>query len=347
MCMKSCGTTVEGALRSVPGCEVARVVYGLRLACAWGTADSAALIDAVEAVGFGATICSEMSLQLEPAVTLRVTGMMCQKSCAATAQKALCSLDRAIDATVDYPTETARVFGAVYPQECIDALACVGFDAAVADAADATDAAAAAPQHGAPPAVERNGKSGGAKAGGDARGDAGGGAGGNAENGDGDGDGRIMLNVGGMSCASCVNKVESALLSVPGAASASVSLPLGQASVACGPGVPRVQLEAQLVAKVASLGFSCSRSSLSSVAAAGADGPSGSERWRALEDLAARGSQSEELSRCGRRLCLAASCTVPLMLVQWGVLPIRGGGACAAGGAEAARVRPRRQVEHH
>lgn len=56
--MKNCGTTVQNALRGVPGVERAEVSFEEHLARVWvreeGGASVEECIDAVEAVGFGA-----------------------------------------------------------------------------------------------------------------------------------------------------------------------------------------------------------------------------------------------------------------------------------------------------
>jgi P-type Cu+ transporter len=53
--MKNCGTTVQNALRAVPGVQRAEVSFEEKTARVWGTAHTSALVDAVEAVGFGAS----------------------------------------------------------------------------------------------------------------------------------------------------------------------------------------------------------------------------------------------------------------------------------------------------
>lgn len=56
--MKNCGTTVQNALRGVPGVDRAEVSFEEHLARVWVTDQDGATveecIDAVEAVGFGA-----------------------------------------------------------------------------------------------------------------------------------------------------------------------------------------------------------------------------------------------------------------------------------------------------
>ncbi len=59
--------------------------------------------------------------------------------------------------------------------------------------------------------------------------------------------GSLELQVDGMTCASCVARVEKALLKVPGVASASVNLATERASVRAEPGVPWAVLQAAIV----------------------------------------------------------------------------------------------------
>ena len=56
MCQKSCGTTVANALRGVPGVQHAEASFADKTATVRGTAAVADLIDAVECVGFDATL---------------------------------------------------------------------------------------------------------------------------------------------------------------------------------------------------------------------------------------------------------------------------------------------------
>ena len=56
MCQRNCGTTVRNALLGVSGVSRAEVSHADKCARVWGAATAEALIDAVEAVGFGASI---------------------------------------------------------------------------------------------------------------------------------------------------------------------------------------------------------------------------------------------------------------------------------------------------
>ena len=55
MCQKSCGSTVEAALRGVPGVVSAKASFENSNAIIVGTASAEELIDAIECVGFEAS----------------------------------------------------------------------------------------------------------------------------------------------------------------------------------------------------------------------------------------------------------------------------------------------------
>ena len=79
MCQKNCGTTVQNALRNVPGVVWATVAFNLKEARVWGTASLENLIDAVECVGFDATVldgpASSQPTPTAPDNTYAVTGL--------------------------------------------------------------------------------------------------------------------------------------------------------------------------------------------------------------------------------------------------------------------------------
>lgn len=56
-CMKNCGTTVKNALLSVDGVTRASILFKERQAIVAGTASPSDLIDAIDSVGFSATLC--------------------------------------------------------------------------------------------------------------------------------------------------------------------------------------------------------------------------------------------------------------------------------------------------
>jgi P-type Cu+ transporter len=79
MCQRNCGTTVENALRAVPGVTEAKAIFAT--SSAWAsleiTSDTqpADLVEAVEDVGFDAQLKTTIKIYCQ------VEGMMCQKNC--------------------------------------------------------------------------------------------------------------------------------------------------------------------------------------------------------------------------------------------------------------------------
>ncbi|WP_417584157.1 heavy metal translocating P-type ATPase [Pelagibacterium sp.] len=107
---------------------------------------------------------------------------------------------------------------------------------------------------------------------------------------------KLELAVEGMTCASCVGRVEKALLSVPGVTSASVNLASERASVSGSASLT----EAALVAAIASAGYQAHATS------AGADG----------EAQAAR--KQLEQSALARHVSIAALLTLPVFVLEMG-----------------------------
>jgi|TARA_A100001391_G_scaffold111858_1_gene75162 heavy metal translocating P-type ATPase len=107
---------------------------------------------------------------------------------------------------------------------------------------------------------------------------------------------KLELAVEGMTCASCVGRVEKALLSVPGVTSASVNLASERASVSGSASLT----EAALVAAIASAGYQAHATS------AGADG----------EAQAAR--KQLEQSALARHVTIAALLTLPVFVLEMG-----------------------------
>lgn len=150
MCMKNCGTTVQSALRNVPGVDSAVVSFetqSARVVCRREACVSAdTLIDAVECVGFGAEL-SENSDDEKPSnplvISLLVEGMMCQKNCGTTVENALRSVDGVLMVVVEFDKRRATVTltheGSTTMEELIDMVDCVGFTASAYDAAKAKE----------------------------------------------------------------------------------------------------------------------------------------------------------------------------------------------------------------
>ncbi|GLD95474.1 hypothetical protein PINS_up004119 [Pythium insidiosum] len=144
MCQKNCGTTVQNALKGVPGVDKAVVTFAThsaRVTCApeaGVTPDE--LIDAVESVGFGAMLKAPAggSTSSDPLVIeLLVEGMMCQKNCGTTVQNALKSVDGVASAEVVFDKRKATVTltheGSTTLEELVDMVDIVGFVASAYD----------------------------------------------------------------------------------------------------------------------------------------------------------------------------------------------------------------------
>ena len=131
MCQKSCGRTVEGALKSVRGTTSVMVDFTTSSATISGTAlQENVLIDAVESVGFDAVLMKSTV----PNIILNISGMMCQNSCGKTVANALSSVSGVALSEVDFPKGEALVWGVASADDLIDSVENVGFDAAVSTA---------------------------------------------------------------------------------------------------------------------------------------------------------------------------------------------------------------------
>ena len=108
------------------------------------------------------------------------------------------------------------------------------------------------------------------------------------------------LAIGGMHCASCVARVESALAAVPGVRDARVNLATERATVVVDPG--RVDA-GQLASSVAKAGYTARRDTLSFGA-------------RAAEQI--RSERNEQTASWRRRLIVGLFVTVPLVLLGLG-----------------------------
>ncbi|DAZ96747.1 TPA: hypothetical protein N0F65_012324 [Lagenidium giganteum] len=222
MCMKNCGTTVQNTLRAVEGVDSAVVsfeTHSARVVLARGakvTPDD--LVDAVEAVGFGAAVqtangrdegSASASANADPLViSLLVEGMMCQKNCGTTVENALRNTDGVQQAIVSFEKSLATVTltheGSTTLEELIDMVECVGFSAEAYDAVKAMKIRA-----------KRNAAAADAKtADNEVAVDM---AGAHAHP-------RAFYKVEGMSCAACVKAIEDLLHKVPGVIDCRVGL---------------------------------------------------------------------------------------------------------------------------
>lgn len=129
MCQKSCGSTVKAALQQVPGVSRAEVSFPEKRAKVWGVGVAvSAVVDAVESVGFGARIPSD--------VVLDIGGMMCQKNCGSTVSSALERVPGVARAEVSFADKRAEVWGVVgsgviVTAHLVDAVEAIGFEARV------------------------------------------------------------------------------------------------------------------------------------------------------------------------------------------------------------------------
>ncbi|MDT3251732.1 copper-exporting P-type ATPase CopA [Serratia sp. root2] len=193
-CM-NCAQRVKKALESRNDVEQAEV--NVHYARVTGDAPSQALIDSVIAAGYQAAVAQR------PDTELQLSGLSCMH-CAASTRKALEAVPGVIAA--DVGIESAKVYGDAAPEALIAAVEEAGYHASVNGAAllpktePLTESAPELPepQASAPsslPATHLN-----------------------------DDDDSVQLLLSGMSCASCVSKVQSALQSVPGVEQARVNL---------------------------------------------------------------------------------------------------------------------------
>ncbi|MEX9839634.1 copper-exporting P-type ATPase CopA [Providencia rettgeri] len=198
-CMKCAGKT-QKALEEVDG--VATAVVDTTSAKVYGTADAQTLIAAVQQAGYNAELAQTK------AITLALSGLTCMK-CAAKTQQALEAVDGVESATVD--TQTAVVRGTASVDALIAAVQAAGYQATEneshpkteplsttteqpeADSAAICEIPAQGSDLGEQPEISPM-------------------------------DDSIQLLLDGMTCASCVNKVQKALNSVPGVENARVNL---------------------------------------------------------------------------------------------------------------------------
>ncbi|WP_017920085.1 heavy metal translocating P-type ATPase [Burkholderia gladioli] len=253
-----CARRVETALAQLPGVISAHVDLAGKTASVSATPEvgAASLVEAVERAGYRA---KARARRIESAVALRVTGMTCG-GCARRVEKALAALPGVAQAKVDLAATRAEVeFAAdaqVDAQALVAAVAAAGYQAEriEGDAADLAAPAAPAPQPAAPPVAVSfvpmpKPKSRAKPAASDAH---------HAEPAAIEqapaptaAAAPIELDIAGMTCASCSNRVEKALAQVPGVSRASVNLATERASVSAEASVSA----AQLIAAVEKAGY--------------------------------------------------------------------------------------------
>ncbi|CAJ8701137.1 copper-translocating P-type ATPase [Burkholderia pseudomallei] len=208
MTCASCVGRVEKALAQVPGVVRATVNLATEKAAVDADADAhvdtARLIDAVKRAGYRASPVSDPASALAPspeiaaartAIELDIAGMTCA-SCVGRVEKALAQVPGVVRATVNLATEKATVDADadahVDTARLIDAVKRAGYRAS--PVSDPASALAPSPEI----AAART---------------------------------AIELDIAGMTCASCVGRVEKALAQVPGVARATVNLATEKATV--------------------------------------------------------------------------------------------------------------------
>ncbi|MBU9248833.1 heavy metal translocating P-type ATPase [Burkholderia multivorans] len=209
MTCASCVSRVEKALAKVPGVTHASVNLATERATVEASADvsAARLVEAVEQAGYQATpvepapsaaTSQPIDHKAAHSVELDIDGMTCA-SCVSRVEKALAKVPGVTHASVNLATERATVEASadVSAARLAEAVEQAGYRATPVESAPSTVTSAP---------VDR------------------------------DATHSIDLDIGGMTCASCVSRVEKALENVPGVTHASVNLATERASVrAAGP----------------------------------------------------------------------------------------------------------------
>nr|WP_276553992.1 heavy metal translocating P-type ATPase [Burkholderia multivorans] len=215
MTCASCVSRVEKALAKVPGVTRASVNLATERATVEASADvsAAQLVEAVEKAGYGATpiesapavaTSAPVDHKAARSVELDIDGMTCA-SCVSRVEKALAKVSGVTHASVNLATERATVEASadVSTARLVEAVEQAGYRATPVESAPS--AATSAPvDHKAAHSVE--------------------------------------LDIDGMTCASCVSRVEKALAKVPGVTHASVNLATERATVEASVDVPAAQL---------------------------------------------------------------------------------------------------------
>mmetsp|Transcript_16287 Transcript_16287/g.24640 ORF Transcript_16287/g.24640 Transcript_16287/m.24640 type:complete len:1099 (+) Transcript_16287:3-3299(+) len=118
MCQRNCGTTVQNALSALPGIKQATVSFALKYAFVTASLSDYGnnlatlefkLIEAIEDIGFDAQLWDHED-SIEHTVHLHVEGMMCQKNCGSTVERALrLNLEGVISAEASFSMSYASV----------------------------------------------------------------------------------------------------------------------------------------------------------------------------------------------------------------------------------------------
>ncbi|ACS84836.1 copper-exporting P-type ATPase CopA [Musicola paradisiaca] len=190
-----CVGRVKKALESRPDVEKADV--SLTYANVTGEVGSSALIDTIVQAGY------EASPATTPDTTLSLSGLNCQH-CVASTRKALEAV--AGVSAVDVSLEQARIYGSADAQTLVSAVEQAGFHAAPAEASSLPKSEPLAPTDASPEHLSAASATH------------------PANTVSGNDDDSVQLLLEGMSCASCVARVQQALQNVPGVTQARVNL---------------------------------------------------------------------------------------------------------------------------
>ncbi|MBU9688743.1 heavy metal translocating P-type ATPase [Burkholderia multivorans] len=285
MTCASCVSRVEKALAKVPGVTHASVNLATERATVEASADvsAARLAKAVEQAGYRATLIESApaAVTSQPidhkaahSVELDIDGMTCA-SCVSRVEKALAKVPGVTRATVNLATERATVEASadVSAARLVEAVEQAGYRATPVESAPSTVTSAP---------VDR------------------------------DATHSIDLDIGGMTCASCVSRVEKALENVPGVTHASVNLATERASVrAAGP------LDADaLIAAVATAGY---RATLAAAPSAGAKAAASSIPAAPDRDARKRQEALRERNLVIASAVLSAPLVAPMLAAPLGI----------------------------
>ncbi|EKS9913278.1 heavy metal translocating P-type ATPase [Burkholderia multivorans] len=285
MTCASCVSRVEKALAKVPGVTRATVNLATERATVEASADvsAARLVEAVEQAGYRATLIESApaAVTSQPidhkaahSVELDIDGMTCA-SCVSRVEKALAKVPGVTRATVNLATERATVEASaeVSAARLVEAVEQAGYRATPVEPAPSTVTSAP---------VDR------------------------------DATHSIDLDIGGMTCASCVSRVEKALEKVPGVTHASVNLATERASVrAAGP------LDADaLIAAVTNAGY---RATLAAAPSAGAKAAASSIPAAPDRDARKRQEALRERNLVIASAVLSAPLVAPMLAAPLGI----------------------------
>ncbi|MBJ9939734.1 copper-translocating P-type ATPase [Burkholderia multivorans] len=285
MTCASCVSRVEKALAKVPGVTHASVNLATERATVEASADvsAARLVEAVEQAGYQATpiesapavaTSAPVDHKAAHSVELDIDGMTCA-SCVSRVEKALAKVPGVAHASVNLATERATVEASadVSAAQLVEAVEQAGYQATPVESAPS-------PAHST--SAEREATH------------------------------SIDLDIGGMTCASCVSRVEKALEKVPGVTHASVNLATERASVrAAGP----LDVDA-LIAAVTTAGY---RATLTPAPAADANAAASSTRAAPDRDARKRQEALRERNLVIASAVLSAPLVAPMLAAPLGI----------------------------